>query len=616
MKKNHVVFGAMALAGWGYGLEALAHLEYYDLNKGYQVEDRKDKVPGDDRSALPILDTSQDEVVENGGTWSITEATDTAPRTVSVTVNKGVKRFSWIAGTNASLGDSHAMQYFNFHLDGNAYVNIAWTQADSGLDPAFTLYKGLLPYQGHDDTSRDPLNPQQDFVPVQNASDTGQVFDVQGILSPFRDTVTPENAGNNFNFYVGQFNALDGWSMGRQGGDWWSAVQYLAHKNDNNGPSETLANFCLPAGDYTIAAGGAACNDPTIPACGYPYLSATLTYSATPAPPCNYAPVFTGNNDTLMIAKDSGPLDLGAHLHISDIDAGQTETWTQAVAPQHGSLSFTTASAASGTADIAPGGAVTYTPAAGYIGTDSFAIQVSDGTATAVREFSATIGRSAELGTCDTASGKLELGVFTGPWDASAQRELAIPLAVLDCGGAAIDLQHSTLPEGAALSDGALDTATHRWTQTLRWTPTPDQAGKAYTINFKAAQSSGPPSQPKKVKIRVWPTSRPADSIQSLTVKSAHWQDVGKLHAQGKLSFSRLLSQKERRDFVRQHRLSLRTVSGAALGEATFAVKPSGLWQATVPLPEGQAPCAVIAEVKGTQSAALDVSHLPGQCQE
>ncbi len=268
----------LAVASLGFGIpgSAWAHLEYYDLNKGYQVADRTDKQAGNDRTALPTPDTTHDQIIPNGGTWEITEATDTAPRTVSVTVD-GVKRFSWIAGTNPTLGDSHAAQFFNFHLDQDSYVNIDWTQESTGLDPAFTLYKGLLVYQGHDDAPSDPLNPvDNNFRPVQSDKDSGTATDVLGIVSAYRNTLT------NSAPYIGQFNALGGWSQGRQEGSWWSAVQYLTHKNDNAGASESLANYPLPAGDYTIAAGGAACNDnATNPKCLSPSLSATLTFSAS-----------------------------------------------------------------------------------------------------------------------------------------------------------------------------------------------------------------------------------------------------------------------------------------------------------------------------------------------
>ena len=99
----------------------------------------------------------------------------------------------------------------------------------------------------------------------------------------------------------------------------------------------------------------------------------------------NDAPAFTGANTPLNVAQNSEAIDIRNLLHASDVDAGQTLTWSQSAAPAHGVLSFLEARAGSAGSDIAPGGAITYIPAAGYAGTDSFTVQVSDGSATATR---------------------------------------------------------------------------------------------------------------------------------------------------------------------------------------------------------------------------------------
>jgi hypothetical protein len=77
------------------------------------------------------------------------------------------------------------------------------------------------------------------------------------------------------------------------------------------------------------------------------------------------------------VDENSTANSLKALLHASDPDGGQTLTWTQAVAPAHGALTFTGATAASGESDIAPNGTIAYTPVAGYYGRDSFIIQVT-----------------------------------------------------------------------------------------------------------------------------------------------------------------------------------------------------------------------------------------------
>ena len=107
--------------------------------------------------------------------------------------------------------------------------------------------------------------------------------------------------------------------------------------------------------------------------------------------PMNIAPTFVGVNGALAATQNGGAASLAALLHVSDPDAAQTLTWTQSAAPSHGTLSFAGANAASGGADIAPGGTPTYTAAAGFAGTDSFTVQVSDGTATALRTITVNV---------------------------------------------------------------------------------------------------------------------------------------------------------------------------------------------------------------------------------
>lgn len=105
----------------------------------------------------------------------------------------------------------------------------------------------------------------------------------------------------------------------------------------------------------------------------------------------NAAPTFVGAGATLTAPQNSGANAASALLHVSDTDSSQTITWTQFAAPAHGTLIITGAIAASGGADISPGGTIIYTPAAGFAGVDTFTVQVSDGTATAIRVISVNV---------------------------------------------------------------------------------------------------------------------------------------------------------------------------------------------------------------------------------
>ncbi|MDP1666738.1 MAG: Ig-like domain-containing protein [Methylobacter sp.] len=70
---------------------------------------------------------------------------------------------------------------------------------------------------------------------------------------------------------------------------------------------------------------------------------------------------------------------------------GQTEIGSQSARPAHGALSFSGATASSGSANITPGGTITYKPVGSYRGSDSFTVQVSDGIATVIGTFTVTV---------------------------------------------------------------------------------------------------------------------------------------------------------------------------------------------------------------------------------
>lgn len=187
-----------------------------------------------------------------------------------------MKRFGWIDGTDVNLGDSHQVSFFAFQLNQDSLVDITMTGAnETGLNPAFTLYGGLLPGQAHDDTGFDPLNPVDDvnFLPIASPVDDDVTQDAAGRLSPFRDTVNID--------FEGQFNALGSWSMATDSGA-WSVIEYLTHKNDTTG-NESLLGYFLPAGVYTIVAGGAACTT-TGADCTGPFINGTVSLNASPVP--------------------------------------------------------------------------------------------------------------------------------------------------------------------------------------------------------------------------------------------------------------------------------------------------------------------------------------------
>lgn len=223
-----------------------------------------------------------------------------ATGTVSSTLT-GFKAFGWIDGTDADLGDSHQIggasaRWYRFTLSQGANVDISFIQNTAGLDPAFTLYRGLFPLQAHDDAVVDPLNPtDENFNPAPSPTDS----DPSGLYlkhSGYRDTL--------HQVYEGQFDAFGDWSMANQL-DQWAKIEYVfavsatsdsdpsrgltwggnGNHNTAAGTGEVLLNLFLPAGIYGIAASGEACNDGSA-ACVNPNFSGTvsLTVHAVPVP--------------------------------------------------------------------------------------------------------------------------------------------------------------------------------------------------------------------------------------------------------------------------------------------------------------------------------------------
>ncbi len=91
-------------------------------------------------------------------------------------------------------------------------------------------------------------------------------------------------------------------------------------------------------------------------------------------------PSFTwGSTGFLSMCQNAAAMDIKPLLHVDDVDASQSETWTELTAPVHGSLIFVSATAPSGGTGIVPGGTISYTPLAGYSGPDMFSVLVSDG---------------------------------------------------------------------------------------------------------------------------------------------------------------------------------------------------------------------------------------------
>jgi len=194
-------------------------------------------------------------------------------------------RYSWYDGTQPQLSDSHTVttnaEAFTFHLAAEALVTITDTAYGTNatrLNPALSVYSGLLPPLSHDGQAPDesnPVNPDTfwsamsstDHAPgdpnIAHYIDDGagnlvanpawtQVFAGSGGLTAeqwyaanylphngFRDTLNgtqtggidtdpaSANYGNLLNPYLGQFDAFGNWSMSNANGD-WSQINYIS----------------------------------------------------------------------------------------------------------------------------------------------------------------------------------------------------------------------------------------------------------------------------------------------------------------------------------------------------------------------------------------------------
>jgi len=116
---------------------------------------------------------------------------------------------------------------------------------------------------------------------------------------------------------------------------------------------------------------------------GFPLIKSLLfsfvLLISLPALAVDVPPVFSnGSPQSLSVCKNSGANDISSLLTINAISPGQSETWSVSMAPVSGSLGGFNETVVTTGSPLTPSG-LTYTPATGFTGIDSFTIQVSDG---------------------------------------------------------------------------------------------------------------------------------------------------------------------------------------------------------------------------------------------
>jgi Bacterial Ig domain/Secretion system C-terminal sorting domain len=184
-----------------------------------------------------------------------------------------------------------------------------------------------------------------------------------------------------------------------------SGTPYVAFKDFANNEKTSVMKYngttWVPLGNLGFSTGIIVSTSIAINANGTAYVAYTTgaagSVMVNKIEPCgnlsnNIAPTFVNvSPQTLTVCQNSVGVDIAGLLHVSDTDTSQAESWSQFAAPSHGTLSFVTATATSGSTNITPGGSITYTPNAGYLGPDAFTIKVSDGISTATMVVNVTV---------------------------------------------------------------------------------------------------------------------------------------------------------------------------------------------------------------------------------
>jgi len=91
----------------------------------------------------------------------------------------------------------------------------------------------------------------------------------------------------------------------------------------------------------------------------------------------NYPPSFVNGSPQNFSLCAGGTYDISAMLAVNDIDTGQNEIWSVVSGPSNGVVVASFAATSTG-GTLTPSG-LSYTPASGYSGNDSFTVQVNDG---------------------------------------------------------------------------------------------------------------------------------------------------------------------------------------------------------------------------------------------
>jgi len=186
-------------------------------------------------------------VTSNYG-WADASDLSLAFNTTAATTPR-VDEATYISGNGSDdllLGDSHKGKAFRLHIDSVLSVTFsASARADSGLTPAFSVYRGLA-----------ALSP---FTAPQTSAD----HDYNPASQAWRSAYAAGTAGAGYDHLAtnGSWNALGNWAMGGDG-DPANVTGVLSQFTYAGSAFSTVANgaatttLLLGPGDYTVMVGG------------------------------------------------------------------------------------------------------------------------------------------------------------------------------------------------------------------------------------------------------------------------------------------------------------------------------------------------------------------------
>ena len=144
----------------------------------------------------------------------------------------------------------------------------------------------------------------------------------------------------------------------------------------------------------------------------------------------NHPPLFVnGHSQNLVVCQNSVADSINQLLAVLDSDVGQTNTWSLITGPVNGTV-YTAFGATTIADTIVPTG-LYFTPAPGYVGTDSFKVQVTDGFASDTTMIYVTVNPAplpitGTASICSGTSTTLSSGTAGGTWTSTNTTVAAI----------------------------------------------------------------------------------------------------------------------------------------------------------------------------------------------